>query len=188
VERRESAEPTGDSTEERSEEGGGVETTSGAAGWRAQPLALKLLLFVSLAFIAVGVYRCSVELVPAPGARSIRVERATVAVPDTLLAIPADSLASLTTRLFARELRGAHEGDVALGELTEAWAVARLHVRAVSDGRIELVGTASSPVSGRRMSAVSGSDTPDRLREIAEETASEMAQQLAADESATEER
>jgi hypothetical protein len=149
---------------------------------------LKVLLFASLAFVAVGVYRCSVELVPATGPRSIRVERATVAVPDTLVAIPADSLASLATRLFARELRGGHEGDVLVGEAPEAWAVVRLHVRSVPDGRMELVGTAASAVSGRRMSAVSVSDSPDRLREMVAEAADRMAEQLASDDSVTEER
>jgi hypothetical protein len=123
-----------------------------------------MVLFLSLAFVAVGVYRCSVELVPATGTRSIRVERATVAVPDTLLAVPPDSLASLATRLFARGLRSAYEGDVVVGEAPEAWAVVRLHVRAVPGGRIEFVGTAASAVSGRRMSAVSVSESPERLR------------------------
>lgn len=165
-----------------------LETASPASGWRAQPLALKALLFASLIFVAAGVFRCSAELVPISSGRSILVERATVAMPDSLLAIPSDSLALLTTRLFARNLRGAHDGDVVVGELRDAWAVARLHLRATSDGGIELIGTAASVVSGRRMSAVTASGSPDRLREMAAEAAAKMSRQLAAKDSGTEGR
>jgi hypothetical protein len=139
-------------------------------GWRSQSPVLKALLFVSLACVAIGVYRCSVELVPADGPRVILVERATIAVPDTLVAVPPDSVAALATRLFARSLRDLSTVDVTTAESAAAWAVVRLHV-GEADGGIELVGTASSALSGRRLSAVAARGAPARLREVAAEAA-----------------
>jgi hypothetical protein len=149
-------------------------------GWRAQPLALRVLLVASLVFIATGVYRCSGELVPSQGSSGIRVERATVALPDSLLATPPDSMASIATRMFARALRETYAGDVTMADDVSEWAVARLHLRSAPDGRIELIGSATSAVSGRRLSAVRVQDTPDRLREMAAQAARAMAGQLAA--------
>ena len=136
------------------------------------------MLLVSLALVVVGVYRCSSELVPPEGPRTIRVERATVAVPDSLLAVPADSLTVLATRLFARGLRETSAADVIVGEDASAWAVVRLHVRAASEHRIELVGTASSVLGGRRLAAVAVTDSPDRLREMALTAARDMVREL----------
>ena len=136
-------------------------------GWGTQSPWLKVVLFVSLAFVAIGVYRCSTELIPTQGPRTIRVERATITVPDSLLAVPADSFAVLATRLFARGLREASAVEVSVGEDTSAWAAIRLHLRATPEGRIELVGTASSVLGGRRLAAASVTDSPDRLREMA---------------------
>ena len=135
-------------------------------GWRTQSSWLKVVLFVSLAFVAIGVYRCSTELAPTEGPRTIRVEKATITVPDSLLAVSADSFAVLATRLFARGLREASAAEVSVGEDTSAWAAVRLHLRAMPEGRIELVGTASSVLGGRRLAAVTVTDSPDRLREM----------------------
>ena len=146
-------------------------------GWRAQSPWLKVMLLVSLALVAIGVYRCSSELVPLEGPRIIRVERATVAVPDSLLAVPADSLAVLARRLFARGL-GEASTSVVVGEDASTWAVVRLHVRAAPGGRIELIGTASSVLGGRRLAAVSVTDSPDRLREAALTAARDMVREL----------
>jgi hypothetical protein len=152
-------------------------TASVEGGWRAQSPWLKAMLFVSLALVTIGVYRCSSELVPLEGPRTIRVERATVAVPDSLLTIPADSLAVLATRLFARGLREAATA-VVVGEDASAWAAVRLHVRAMPDGRIELMGMASSVLGGRRLAAVAVTDSPDRLREAALTAARDMVREL----------
>ena len=155
---------------------------SGAAavggGWRSQSPWLKVLLLVSLTFVVFGVYRCSSELVPTQAPRTLRVERATIAVPDSLLAVPADSLTVLATRLFARGLRETSAADVIVGEDASAWAVVRLHVRAASEHRIELVGTASSVLGGRRLAAVAVTDSPDRLREMALTAARDMVREL----------
>ena len=149
------------------------EDQASPGGWRSQSPVMKVLLFVSLVCVALGVYRCSVELTPVEGPRTIRVERATIAVPDSLLAISPDSTAALATRFFARALKG-HEGAVVTTHDTgEVWAVVRLHVGETSDG-VELVGTAASALSGRRMSAVTAKGSPDRLREMASEAAAEM--------------
>lgn len=153
-------------------------TSSVEGGWRAQSPWLKVMLFVSLALVVIGVYRCSSELVPLQGPRTIRVERATVAVPDSLLAVPADSLAVLVTRFFARGLREASAADVVVGEEASAWAAVRLHVRAMPDGRIELMGMASSVLGGRRLAAVAVTDSPDRLREAALTAARDMVREL----------
>jgi len=136
------------------------------------------MLLASLALVVIGVYRCSAELVPPQGPRTIRVERATVAVPDSLLALPADSLAVLATRLFARGLREACASEVSIGEDASAWAAVRLHVRATPEGRIELIGTASSVLGGRGLAAVAVTDSPDRLREAALVAARDMVRKL----------
>ncbi len=133
---------------------------------------------MSLTLVAIGVYRCSAELVPMEGPRTIRVERATIAVPDSLLAVPVDSLAVLATRLFARDLGEACAVEVSIGEDASAWAAVRLHVRATPEGRIELIGTASSVLGGRRLAAVAVTDSPDRLREMALVAARDMVREL----------
>ncbi len=153
-------------------------TSSVEGGWRAQSPWLKVVLLVSLVLVAIGVYRCSAELVPPQGPRTIRIERATVAVPDSLLVVPADSLAVLTTRLFARGLREVCAAEISIGEDASAWAAVRLHVRAAPEGRLELIGTASSVLGGRRLAAVAVSDSPDRLRETALTAARDMVREL----------
>jgi len=152
------------------------ERAAPGGGWRSQSLWLKALLFASLAFVVAGVYRCSGELVPPEGPRTIRVETATVA--DSLLAVPADSFAVLATRMFVRELRDASNAEVVVVDDPSTWAVVRLHVGSASGGRMELLGTASSVVGGRRMAAVRASDSPDRLREIAAAAAADLAARL----------
>jgi hypothetical protein len=171
VRKRENADPSHDDDRDPG-------TASVEGGWRAQSPWLKVMLFVSLALVVIGVYRCSSELVPLEGPRIIRVERATVAVPDSLLAVPADSLAVLATRLFARGLREASTADVTIGGETPAWAAVRLHVRAMPEGQIELLGTASSVLGGRRLAAVAVTDSPDRLREVALAAARDMVREL----------
>lgn len=158
----------------------GMNTCAPAAegGWRTQSPWLKVVLFVSLAFVAIGVYRCSMELIPTQGPRTIRVEKATITVPDSLLAVPADSFAVLATRLFARGLREASADEVSVGEDTSPWAAVRLHLRAIPEGRIELVGTASSVLGGRRLAAVTVADSPDRLREMALAASRDVAREL----------
>lgn len=162
------------------EDGTDVAVPAEEGGWRAQSPWLKVVLLASLAFVVIGVYRCSMELVPTQGPRTIRVEKATIAVPDSLLAVPADSFAVLATRLFARGLREASEVDVSVGEDASAWAAVRLHLRAMPEGRIELVGTASSVLGGRRLAAVAVTDSPDRLREMAFAASRDVARELEA--------
>ncbi len=157
-------------------------TDSGASsvegGWRTQSPWLKVMLLVSLTLVVIGVYRCSAELAPMEGPRAIRVENTTIAVPDSLLAVPADSLAVLATRLFARGLREASAAEVSVGEDASAWAAVRLHVRPAPEGRIELIGTASSVLGGRLLAAVAVTDLPDRLREMALVAARDMVREL----------
>lgn len=154
------------------------DVTARADGWRSQSPWLKAMLTASLVLIAVGVYRCSSELVPAEGPRRIRVETATMAVPDSLLAVPADSFAVLATRMFARGLREASTAEVAVGEDPSAWAVVRLHIKALPDGRIELLGTAASVVGGHRMAAFNADGSPDQMREMADVAAGDLAGEL----------
>lgn len=148
------------------------------SGWKTQSPWLKLVLVVSLVFVVVGVYRCSSELTPSEDPGTIRVERATVDVPDSLVAVPPDSFAALATRLFAKGLRNATEAEVSVGEDPSAWAVVRLHVRGRSDGRVDLVGVASSVVGGRRLAGVTVADSPDRLREMTAEASRQVAHEL----------
>jgi hypothetical protein len=155
-----------------------AESVSADGGWKTQSPWLKLVLFLSLVFVATGVYRCSSELTPVEDPGTIRVERATVDVPDSLVAVPPDSFAALATRLFVRGLRSAAEADVSVGEDPSAWAVVRLHVRGRPDGRVDLTGVASSAVGGGRLAIVTVDDTPDRLREIAAEAARRVAREL----------
>jgi hypothetical protein len=136
------------------------------------------VLFASLVFVAVGVYRCSSELTPAEDPGTIRVERATVDVPDSLVAVSPDSFAALATRLFVKGLRSVAEADVSVGEDPSAWAVVRLHVRGRPDGRVDLMGVASSVVGGRRLAIVTVADSPDRLREMTAEAARRVAREL----------
>ncbi len=147
-------------------------------GWKTQSPWFKLVLLVSLAFVAIGVYRCSFELAPAEGPGTVRVERATIDVPDSLVAVPPDSFAALATRLFAQGLESAAEADVSVGKDPSAWAVVRLHVRGRPDGRVDLAGVASSVVGGRRLATVAVSDSPDRLREMTAEAARHVAHEL----------
>ena len=158
--------------------GTGSGTSSAEGGWRSQSPWLKAMLLVSLALVAIGVYRCSAELVPPQGPRTIRIERATVAVPDSLLALPADSLAVLATRLFARGLREASAAEVCVGEDASAWAAVRLHVRAAPGGHIEFIGTASSVLGGRLLAVATVTDSPDRLREMAFAAAREIVREM----------
>ena len=147
-------------------------------GWKTQSPWLKLVLVVSLVFVAVGVYRCSSELIPSEDAGTIRVERATADVADSLVAVPPDSFAALATRLFARGLESATEAEVSVGDDPSAWAVVRLHVRGRPDGRVDLVGVASSIVGGSRLASVIVTDSPDRLREMTAEVARHVAHEL----------
>jgi len=147
-------------------------------GWRTQSPWLKFLLLISLVFVVVGVYRCSSELIPAEDPGTIRVERATIDVPDSLVAVAPDSFAALATRLFAQGLESAAEADVSVGEDPSAWAVVRLHVRGRPDGRVELAGVASSVVGGGRLASVTLTDSPDRLREMTTEAARHVAHEL----------
>lgn len=147
-------------------------------GWRSQSVWLKVVLALSLVFIALGVYRCSMELTPPEGPRIVRVEMATVDVPDTFLAIPPDSVAALATRFVARGLREASDARVVTGPEPAAWAAVKLHVRMTDDGDVSVAGTAASTVGGRRMAAAEVAGSPDRLREIAGEVARDIAGQM----------
>lgn len=153
-------------------------SASTEGGWKTQSPWLKLVLVASLIFVTVGVYRCSSELTPAEDPGTIRVERATVDVPDSLVAVPPDSFAALTTRLFAKGLESATKAKVSVGEDPSAWAVVRLHVRGRPDGRVDLTGVASSVVGGRRLAVVTVADSPDRLREMTAEAARHVAHEL----------
>lgn len=147
-------------------------------GWRSQPLALRLMLPVSLILIVVGVYRCSMELTPVEDPGTVRVERAVVEVSDSPGAMPADSLAALATRMFARSLREASEASVTLEDDTAAWAVVRLRLRDAEGGRVELGTVASSTATRRPIGSVALSDSLYRLRELTAEAARAIAEEL----------
>lgn len=149
-------------------------------GWRSQSLALKLMLAVSLVLVALGVYRCSVELTPPSEPGSIVVERASVDVPADVSTLPPDSLSSLTTRFFARGLRKAGVGEVSVGEDPAASVVVKLRLRATDDGRVELGGVARSVLSGRPLWAAADTDSLYRLRELAYGTSAELAREVRA--------
>ena len=155
-----------------------TESTGSGGGWRSQSPLLKVLLLVSLVCVVFGVYRCSAELTPTDGPRTVRVERATISVPDSLMAAPADSVAALATRMFARGLRESGSADVVVTEDPSAWATVRLHIRGITDGRIELNGSASSVLGGRRMAAVTAEGSIDQLREMTVSASADMAEQL----------
>jgi hypothetical protein len=175
--------------ETRADTPAGQEAPASTGGWRSQSPFLKVLLFISLVCIAFGVYRCSAELVPSDAPRTIRVERATISVPDSLLAVPADSVAALATRLFARGLREAHDATVTTEDDPEVWAIVRLHLGESPGGGVELAATATSALSGRRLAFSNVIDTADRLREMAVTAAGDMSSDLgAADGDAPEER
>jgi hypothetical protein len=149
-------------------------------GWSSQPVWLKVMLGLSLVFVALGVYRCSMELTPPEGPRVVRVERATIDVPDTLFAASVDSIAALATRFVARGIREASDARVVVGQDPEAWAAVKLHVHVTEHEGVSLTGTASSTVGGRRMAVAEAVGTPDRLREMAHEVARDIAGQLGA--------
>ncbi len=164
----------------------GVRDPEGSGGWRSQALWLKVLLFVSLSMVVVGVYRCSVELTPVTEPGTVRVAKAEVAVPSGFAGVPPDSLAVLATRVFARELGAASGAVVVVGDSPDAWAVVRLRVRAATGGgvgdralpRIELTAAASSVVGGRTFAAFTGFSSPDSLRELAAAAARSISSEM----------
>ena len=147
-------------------------------GWKSQPLALKLLLPVSLVLVALGVWRCTMELTPVEDPGTIRVESATVEVPDSLSAMPADSLSALTTRMFTRSLASASQALVTREDDPSAWAVVRLRLRESDGGRVELGVVASSTATRRPIGAATRVDSLYRLRDMTEEAARAIAAEL----------
>ncbi len=82
-------------------------------GWRSQPLALRILLIVSLAAVVVGVVKCSMEVVPLPAPiASLGILPVAVDAPAELLPVPADSMSVMAARQFARILEGDTELDI----------------------------------------------------------------------------
>lgn len=144
-------------------------------GWRSQSPWLKAMLFVSLAFVAVGLYRCSSEMTAVEEPGVIGVVGVSIDIRDSLLAVPADSIAAVTARQFARSLREASGALVSAGSSDEAWAVVRLHLGESRAGRMELTATASSVLGGRRIASVATSGPPDSLRGMSAAVAVELA-------------
>jgi hypothetical protein len=136
------------------------------------------MLFASLAFVAVGLYRCSAEMTAVEEPGTVGILGVSVDVPDSLLAVPADSVAAVTARRFATFLSEASGASVSAGSSEEAWAVVRLHLGIQGPGRVELTATASSVMGGRRIGSATASGPPDSLREMSASVATEIADLL----------
>jgi hypothetical protein len=147
-------------------------------GWKTQPLPLKLLLPVSVVLVVLGVLRCSSELTPVDAPGTIKVERAAVEIPDSLSALPPDSLSLLTARLFARGLRDVSDATVTLQEDREAWAIVHLWLRESEGGRVELGAAATSVATRRPLASAAVTDSLYRLREASAEAARVIAGKL----------
>lgn len=104
-------------------------------GFRSQPLALKILLFASLAAVVTGVVRCSFELTQPPVTiRTIAIAPVTVDAPGDLFSSPPDSVARVAARQFARALSAETGLDVTVvppGGEAQGDAVVRLTIGSV---------------------------------------------------------
>jgi hypothetical protein len=84
-----------------------------AGGWASQPLALRILLVVSITAIVVGVVKCSMEVTPpAAPIASLGILPVAVDAPEELLPASADSMSHMAARQFARILEGETELDI----------------------------------------------------------------------------
>jgi hypothetical protein len=165
----------------------GVESPGGApvrprrgGGFRSQPLALKILLLASLAAMVTGVVRCSIELTPplAP-VRTIAVAPVVMDVPSGLFAAPADSVARVAGRQFARAL-GKETGlavAVAGRGPTEADAVAQLTITSAR-GQVSLAGEVTSATTRRVLARFDLGGPPDMLYATLALAARRAAEQL----------
>jgi len=144
-------------------------------GWKSQSPWLKAMLFVSLAFVAIGLYRCSAEMTAVEEPGVIGVVDVSVEIPDSLLAVPADSVAAITARRFARALRAASGASVSIGRPDGAWALVRLRLAEARSGRMELRAAASSALGGRRIGSAAASGPPDSLGKMSASVAGDLA-------------
>jgi len=122
-------------------------------GWHAQPLALKLLLFGSLAAVAVGVVRCSMEAT-APVSEDITVigvSPVLVVGDETSLGAPPDTLARRIGRIFVGAL--AEATGVPVVADTSGDATVELRLRKW-EGQLRLTGEVLDGETGRLVGAV----------------------------------
>ncbi len=158
----------------------GRSDTSPPRGLRSQPPALRILLIASLAALAIGVVRCSIELTTVSSPiSSIGVERALVDLDESGAWAPADSVAARAARLFAGALREAGSVDVRIAPPGAAGfdAIARLRVSG-SDGRIRVAVGIVDASSGRALLQTGGEGVPDMLGGLLDAAAVHIASEL----------
>lgn len=122
-------------------------------GFRSQPLALRILLIGSLTVLAVGVFRCSIELTGvSPPIESIGVARAIVDLGERAAWAPPDSIAVRAARSFAASLRSRTDADVWLATRGARGfdAIARIRIEDV-DGEIRVAVGIVDGSSGRSL-------------------------------------
>jgi len=149
-------------------------------GFRSQPVALRLLLFASLAAIAVGVVRCSIELSGVrPPIQRVGVARALVDIDEDGALAPGDSVAVRASRLFAASLGGVSEADVILLPAGEPGVdvIARLRVSS-TEGRIRVAVGVKDGSSGRALFETGGEGTPEMLEALLSTAALRVAGEL----------
>lgn len=153
---------------------------SARSGFRSQPIALRILLFVSLTAIAIGVVRCSIELTSTrPRVGSVGVARALVDLDEDGAFGQPDSVAVRAARLFAVALAGVSEADVALlsAGTADYDAIARLRVSSF-DGRIRVAVGIKDGASGRALFETGGEGAPEMLRGLLGAAALRVAEEL----------
>lgn len=126
------------------------------AGWRAQPVALKLLLFASVAALAVGVIRCSMESTAPVSAdiSVIGVSGVAVVGVEEALGAPPEALARDLREEFVRSLEKATGvAAVATDDTTRRDVTVRLRLRPW-EGQLRLTGEVVEGTSGRLMGVV----------------------------------
>jgi hypothetical protein len=152
---------------------GATEDVGRLRGFRSQPLALKILLGVSLSALVVGVVRCSIELTSVERVISrIGVERALVDLDQAAAWAPADSVAARAARQFADALREASNADVRLASPGAGGfdAIARLRISDANGGIRLAVGIVDG-ASGRALFETSGEGAPEMLPGLANRAA-----------------
>jgi hypothetical protein len=150
----------------RAEDGRAVERRAPrSGGFRSQPTALRVLLFASLAALAIGVVRCSIELSGIePITPRIGVERAVVELDDSTAWAPADSVGALAGRRFVASLRDVATVDARLAPPGSSGfdGVARIRVTG-ADGVIEVAVSIVDVRTGRQLFETTGVGAPEML-------------------------
>lgn len=133
---------------------------------------------LSLAMVAAGVYRCSVELTPPAEPGVISVEPARVLVPAQALSEAPDSLSSGLTGLFTRRLGELTGAETIVGEDERAWAVVRLTLSGQVPAELELLGTAVSRAGAGLIASSTAEGRMSELPDMAESVAHAIAEEL----------